>query len=393
MSLFESIRIAWGGLVGNKLRSGLTMLGVIIGVAAVIALVSIGQGARQQVMAQIQGLGSNLIMISPRGNGAGRLYLQDVTDLVQRVPEISTAIPDLSRQAVVKWGTNDYTTTLEGTAPGYEEVRNHHVAEGRFLIQTDIDQRRHVAVVGYKLFTDLFGERNPIGETIFINGSSFTVVGVMEQKGQGLGADYDDRVIIPISTAQRMLGTNRVQMILAQARSSDQAAPAVARITAIYQKKFPTRNPGYDDAIMVQSQDQILTTVNTATQTMTLMLGGIAGVSLIVGGIGIMNIMLVSVTERTREIGIRKAIGAKRRDILSQFLVESMILSLTGGLIGVLLGIGVGRLGSLINIPSTVSVASIITAFVFSAAVGLFFGIYPAMKAAVLDPIEALRYE
>ncbi len=392
MNIFESVRVAWGGLVGNKLRSALTMLGVIIGVAAVIALVSIGQGARAMVTEQIQGLGSNLIMVTPRG-GAGRLYLQDVADLTSRVPELAAAIPDLTRQFTVKWGTSDYSTTIEGTAPGYEQVRNQNVAEGRFLIQSDIDQRRHVAVVGYKVYTDLFGERDPIGEQILINGSSFTVVGLMEEKGQGLGMNYDDRVIIPISTAQRMMGTNRIATILAQAKSSDQAAPAVARITAIYEKKFPTQNPPNDDAIMVQSQDQILSTVNTATQTMTLMLGGIAGVSLIVGGIGIMNIMLVSVTERTREIGIRKAIGAKRRDILAQFLVESMILSLTGGLIGVLMGVGLGRLGSLINIPSTVSMASIITAFVFSAAVGLFFGIYPAMTAAVLDPIEALRYE
>ncbi|MHB8946400.1 MAG: ABC transporter permease [Bacillota bacterium] len=392
MNIFESIRLAWGGLVGNKLRSSLTMLGVIIGVASVIALVSIGQGARTMVTEQIQGLGSNLIMVTPRG-AVGRLYLQDVADLTSRVPELAAAIPDLTRQLTIKWGTSEYSTTIEGTAPGYEQIRNHNVAEGRFLIQSDLDQRRHVAVVGYKVYTDLFGERDPIGEQILINGSSFTVVGLMEEKGQGLGTNSDDRVIIPISTAQRMMGTNRIQTILAQARSSDQAAPAVARITAIYEKKFPTQNPPNDDAIMVQSQDQILSTVNTATQTMTLMLGGIAGVSLIVGGIGIMNIMLVSVTERTREIGIRKAIGAKRRDILAQFLVESMILSLTGGLIGVLMGIGLGRLGSLVNIPSTVSIASIITAFVFSAAVGLFFGIYPAMKAAVLDPIEALRYE
>ncbi|HEY3314638.1 MAG TPA: ABC transporter permease [Bacillota bacterium] len=392
MNVFESIRVAWNGLVGNKLRSGLTMLGVIIGVTAVIALVSIGQGARQQVTAQIQGLGSNMIMITARG-ATGRLYVEDTADLLKRVPELSTAIPDVSRQYAVKWGSNNYTTTIEGTAPGYEEIRNHRVVAGRFLIQADIDQRRHVAVIGQTVYTDLFGERNPVGEQILINGSSFTVVGLLEEKGQGLGQSYDDRVIIPISTAQRLMGTNRVQMILAQTKQSGDATQAVARITAIYQKKFPTRNPGTDDAINVQSQDQLLTTVNTATQTMTLMLGGIAGVSLVVGGIGIMNIMLVSVTERTREIGIRKAIGAKRRDILTQFLVESMILSLTGGMVGVALGVGVGRLGTLAGIPSAVSMASIIVAFVFSAAVGLFFGIYPAMQAAALDPIEALRYE
>ncbi|MHB8758428.1 MAG: ABC transporter permease, partial [Bacillota bacterium] len=178
MNIFESIRLAWGGLVGNKLRSSLTMLGVIIGVASVIALVSIGQGARTMVTEQIQGLGSNLIMVTPRG-AVGRLYLQDVADLTSRVPELAAAIPDLTRQLTIKWGTSEYSTTIEGTAPGYEQIRNHNVAEGRFLIQSDIDQRRHVAVVGYKVYTDLFGERDPIGEQILINGSSFTVVGLM----------------------------------------------------------------------------------------------------------------------------------------------------------------------------------------------------------------------
>ncbi len=393
MNLVESLKIAWQSLVGNRLRSALTMLGVIIGVAAVIALVSIGQGASQQITSQIQKLGSNVITVLPRGNTVARLGLDDVEELTARVSTLSRAIPSLSRQTTVKWQNKTYSTTVEGTADGYSELRSFPVAVGRFITPSDVDGRRKVAVLGKKVHTELFGDLNPLMQQINISGETYTVVGIMSAKGQGMGGDYDDRVLIPISSALRLFGTNRVSSILVQTSDAKVAPATVARIQAIYQKKFPTRNPGRDDAVMVFSQDQLLSTVGDATRTFTIMLGGIAGISLLVGGIGIMNIMMVSVTERTREIGIRKALGAKRRDILSQFLVESVFLSLSGGAIGIILGVGGARAMEAFGLPSTVSVTSIVMAFSFSAAVGLFFGVYPAMKAANLDPIEALRYD
>ncbi|MHB9144405.1 MAG: ABC transporter permease [Symbiobacteriia bacterium] len=393
MNGWESVKMAWNGLAGNKMRSLLTMLGVIIGVGAVIALVSVGEGTKRQVTDQIQSLGSNLIMVTPRGNTAARLTVEDAAELEKRVPSVAHVIPDISRSTTVKWQDQTYDTTVEGTTDAYPDVRQSPLMEGRFLTSDDVDNRRKVAVVGYQLVTDLFGGRQPIGQTVSINGEPYTVVGVMAQKGQGQGSNMDDRVFIPITSALRLLGTNRVTMYYAQAKSSDQAQAAVDHITAIYQAKYPTRNPGKDDMVQVISQDQILSTVGNVTQILTLMLGGIAGVSLLVGGIGIMNIMLVSVTERTREIGIRKALGAKRRDILSQFLVESIILSVAGGIIGIGLGSGGAFLINLSQLKTHISLSSVLLAFFFAAAVGLFFGVYPAAKAANLDPIEALRYE
>lgn len=393
MNLFESLKVAWQSLMGNRLRSGLTMLGVIIGVGAVIALVAIGQGASQQITSQIQQLGSNVITVMPRGNTAARLTLADVRELAERIPTVTRTVPSLSRSMTVKWQNKTFETTVEGTGDGYTDIRNSPVAIGRFFFEKDVEGRRKVAVLGKKVHVELFGDTNPLQQSITINGEAFTVIGVMSAKGQGMGLDYDDRVLIPVSSAQRLFGTNRVSSILVQAQSAEVAPATVARIQAIYQKKFPVRTPGREEAVIVFSQDQLLSTVGDASRTFTVMLGGIAGISLLVGGIGIMNIMMVSVTERTREIGIRKALGAKKRDILTQFLVESVFLSVFGGIIGILLGIGGARAMSVFNFSSNLSGGSIALAFSFSAVVGLFFGVYPAMKAANLDPIEALRSE
>jgi putative ABC transport system permease protein len=364
---------------------------VIIGVASVIGLVAIGQGATQQVTNQIQSLGSKLVLISPRGAQV-RFTLSDVDDLVKRVPDLSAAIGNLSSNVTVKWANKSYDTTLTGTEPEFETIRDFHVSAGRFITPDDVTNRRKVAVIGHTLISDLFGGQNPIGEQVLINGSSYTVVGVMEVKGQGMMGDNDDQIILPITSAQRLIRTDRVAQIIAQVKEGADAGVTSSLIQSVLQARFPVR-AGQTETVSVISQDQILSTVGDVTRIMTLMLGGIAGVSLLVGGIGIMNIMLVSVTERTREIGIRKAIGARRREILLQFLVESVILSLLGGTVGILLGIGLGSLGSLFGVPAAFSPGAMLLAFLFAASVGLIFGVYPAMRAADLDPIEALRHE
>jgi putative ABC transport system permease protein len=371
------------------------MLGVIIGVAAVIALVALGQGATDMVTAQIEQLGSNVVMVYPRSST--RLYLDDVAQLAARVPTLEVAIGSVSsNQVTAKWGNQTYATALEGTEPGYEAVRDHHVAGGRFLIADDVTNRRKVAVIGATVLDELFAGLDPLGEQILINGNSFTVIGVMESRGQGMLGNPDDTIYVPVTSAQRLLGTNRIGSITAKIRDGAEPAAVAAQITAIYQRKFPTvvnADGEQNDAVAVISQEQILSTVSGVTTILTTMLAGIAGVSLLVGGIGIMNIMLVSVTERTREIGIRKAIGARRREILLQFIVESVILSLLGGTTGILLGIGLGSLGRLFGLPASFSPGAMLLAFLFAASVGLIFGVYPAMRAANLDPIEALRHE
>lgn len=394
MSVWEGVKMAWKGLAGNKMRSLLTMLGVIIGVGAVIALVSVGEGTRQQVTNQIQSLGSNLIMVSARPRTAAVLTVDDATQLEQRVPSVKQVIPDLSSSTTVKWQDQTYDTTVEGTTQGYPEVRQSPLATGRFITADDVAGRRKVAVVGTQVLSSLFQGRSPLGQQISINGEQFTVIGLLAQKGQGQGSNMDDRVLIPITTAQRLLGTNRVSMLYAEAKSADDAQVAVNHIKAIYQAKYPTKNPGTDDMVQVISQDQILSTVGNVTQILTLMLGGIAGVSLLVGGIGIMNIVLATVMERTREIGVRRATGARRADIVRQFLSESVLISVGGGLAGIAFGYFLSWLiARTAEWKTIVTTSSILIAFGVSAAVGVVFGIYPAVKASRVDPIEALRYE
>jgi len=390
MSIFESIRVAWLGIFGNKLRSALTMLGVIIGVAAVIALVSVGEGATSSVSSQIEGLGANLIVISAaRGSGVS-LTLADCEEVVNRVPSIVHAVPSLPNSATVKWqNTNLEWVSIEGTTADYLEVRSRTLAYGRFIDGQDVAERGKVAVVGQTILDDLVSTGTPIGQTISILGQQFTIVGVLAEKGSTMGQDQDSIVLIPITTAQRLFGTTTISSIYAQAQSREVAQLAVSHATAVLEKWF-----GKEDVVNVQSQDQILETLDTMTQTLSLMLGAIAGISLLVGGIGIMNIMLVSVTERTKEIGTRKAFGAKKWDITVQFLVESIILSVSGGLIGIIFGAsGAMVISRLAGWNSGVSITAILVSFLFAASVGLFFGVYPAVKAASLDPIEALRYE
>ncbi len=387
MNPWEGVRLAWKAVSGNKVRSALTMLGIIIGVGAVIVLVSVGQGATAQITSQIQSLGSNLITVSAGRGAGGRLYASDAVELMERVPSIERAVPSITQTCKIKWRNDSEDSSFEGTTAGFLEVRGRELSSGRFLSDEDDKGRQKVAVLGQTIVAELFQGRDPLGETVSISGYPFTVIGTLAPKGSSMGRDQDDIVVIPVSVAERIVGRREINVLYVQAKSAEDSAVAAEHITAIYLRKF-----GREDAIRASSQDELLSTIKSMTRTSTMMLGAIAGISLVVGGIGIMNIMLVSVSERTREIGIRKAVGAKNRDVLFQFLVESMVLSLTGGVVGILLGFGGSRaVSKLAAWPSVVSGSAVVVAFLFAAATGLFFGVWPAAKAASLDPIEALR--
>ncbi len=391
MSLLESLRLASEGLRANKLRSFLTMLGVIIGVGAVIGLVSVGTGATHRVTAQVESLGSNVVVVMPNGPRGRNLRVEDAAMLERRVPGVAQAVPVTSQSSLVVWMGRSTDTRVLGTNEALPTVDGSALAAGRFLSDRDVTYRRQVVVLGSTAKNDLFGLREAIGEVVHVSGYPFTVIGVMAEQGEGglFSSDPDDRVIIPVSTAQRVFGTTRIGNIYVMTGSGTSVELATSHIKRIFELHFSDA-----EAVTVYSQEQILAAVSSITGTLTALLGSIAGVSLLVGGIGIMNIMLVSVTERTREIGVRKAVGGKNRQIMAQFLVESMLISVMGGVIG----IGLGEVGSRVisrvgGIPSIVTPGWVALAFGFAAAVGLFFGIYPAMRAARLDPIEALRHD
>jgi putative ABC transport system permease protein len=415
MNPFESMRVALGSLGANKLRSTLTMLGIIIGVGAVIALLSIGQGAGAAITAQVQGIGSNLIFVIPgqlsnsgvrsAAGSAATLTLTDSNALenASACPNVAAVAPVFSRGAQVTAGHNKTNTMINGTTPSFEQVRNFHAARGRFFDQRDVDTVTRVAVLGTVTAEALFGSQDPIGQTIKIERVPFKVIGVLEEKGgtSSFGSSQDDIILVPITSAQRRLfgsaaqtasGAWRVSSILVSATGEKQMDAAMGEITQVLRARH--KIVYQQDDFTVISQKQILGVLNQITDILTLFLASIAAISLLVGGIGIMNIMLVSVTERTREIGIRKAIGARRRDILLQFLIEATTLSASGGLIGILFGSGVGLVVNTTGVIQTVvAPSSVLLAVGFSIAVGLFFGSYPAARAAALHPIDALRYE
>ena len=407
MTLVEAIRLAFSGLLSNRLRSGLTMLGILIGVGAVILLVAVGNGASAAVQSSIQGLGSNLITVSPsnlrvggvqQGFGTGNtLSMQDVAALKDRTlaPDVVTAIPNVGGRAQITYGNQNWSTSLSGTTEQFPQVRSYQLAEGQFFTAQDVQAQRKVAVLGPTVVQNLFGGQDPLGQTIKINRQIFRVVGVFQSKGSSGFTNQDDLVAMPITTAWSfLLGGHSVQSIYVQAASSEATQSAESEITQVLLDRHHISSVANAD-FQLQSQADVLNTASQVTGTLTLLLGAIAAISLVVGGIGIMNIMLVTVTERTREIGIRKAIGARRRDVLLQFLIESMFLSAVGGALGILVGtLGSSALGSLVSsLHPLVSPSSIVLAFGVSLGIGLFFGIYPANRAARLHPIEALRYE
>lgn len=387
MNYWEGIRLAWSSIKSNKLRSLLTALGIIFGVGAVVGLVSIGQGATKDISDRITNMGSHLITVTPNRATGAALYIEDAQDLMERVSTISDAVPFVIFNSVIKGTNKTHSTSVEGATVGYFDLRNIKIEIGRPFTSAEIDDRQRVALIGKTVSKELFEERSPLGEKILVKGQYFDIIGILEERGSNMGRDNDDLIIIPVTVAQRLSGSKQIGTIYLKAKGTEEAKLAVAHVTAIYNQKFKREN-----TVRVTSQDELLTTISTTTRTLTIMLGAIAGISLVVGGIGIMNIMLVSVTERTKEIGIRKALGAKRKDIMGQFLVESVLLSVSGGLIGILLGVGLSKAVSVLAQWTTViSSTAIIISFLFALGIGLFFGVYPAYKAANLDPIVALR--
>ncbi len=413
MNLIENTRLAFGSLLANKLRAILTMLGIIIGVAAVITLVSVGEGVQDVVISEFQGLGNNLLFVVPGSPDAneftGGVVRTNLTNDDYRaladplaVPDLTRVAPSYGRPAIITRGGEEVRTTVTGTTPDYTGVREFYPVLGDFFSEQDVSSATRVAVLGQSVYEQLFPDGElPIGETIRINNVNFKVIGLMEEKGGSGFNDQDDVVLVPLNTAQRRLfparrpdGEYRVDQILAQVVSEDRQDAAIAEMTLALRQSRGIAFRDEDD-FTILSQSEIVGALGQITGVLTTFLGVIAGISLLVGGIGIMNIMLVSVTERTREIGLRKAVGAKRRDILSQFLTEAVILSSLGGLIGLLLGAaGAYAVSSLSDtLDARVAWNSVALAIIFSAAVGLFFGIYPATRAAGLNPIDALRYE
>ena len=414
MSVFEALRLAWQGLMGNRLRSGLTMLGILIGVGAVILLVAVGNGASVQVQAQVAALGSNIVYIYPsstraaggvsQGFGSGSTLTQaDVTSLNNQAqaPHIVTAIPVTQASGNMTWQNQNWFAQTTGSTADFPEVRAYTMATGSFFTPADVQSNSKVVVVGKTVVDSLFQGQDPAGQQIKINRQTFTVIGTFASKGSAALGNQDNVAVVPITTAWAYLtggrGKNITQIII-EATGPDQVKAAQAEATTILLNNHQVADPTNPD-FTTQSQQDILAATSSITGTLTVLLGAIAAISLVVGGIGIMNIMLVTVTERTREIGIRKAIGARRRDILLQFLIESMVLSGLGGLLGIAVGWFISAQISAIKIggsslpPPVVSIPSVLLAFGVSVGIGLFFGIYPANRAAGLHPIEALRYE
>lgn len=400
----ESILIALDGLRANKLRALLTMLGIIIGVGAVIAMVSIGLGVKEKVEASIAGLGSNLLVVTPGASSVGgsrqaagssiTLNEKDALAIIQSVSNINLVAPAVNRSYQVVFGNQNWTTSVQGTTPDIMEVRSYAIQEGAFFTNQDVETRARVAVLGKTVADNLFNGGTPIGQTIRINKAPFRVIGVLEAKGESMGGNQDDTIIIPLKTAQeRLMGITYIQNINIQATGTDVINQVQADVTALLRTRHKLAAATQDD-FTVRNMVAIMETADQTTSMITALLGVVASLSLLVGGIGIMNIMLVSVTERTREIGIRKALGARYNNILLQFLIEAVVISVAGGLLGIALGIGASyAVSTFVGWKTIISSLAIIVAFCFSVMIGLFFGLYPARKAALLDPIDALRYE
>lgn len=405
LQVWQTALIALRALRRNKMRSMLTALGIIIGVASVVAMVAVGNGAQARITSQVSALGQNLLMVfagSKKSGGvnsglgsASAITLEDASAIQREVPDVAAVSPEVSVTAQAIANGRNWSTTVVGESQDYLRIRDWKLAAGSMFNASDIRSAAKIAVIGSKTASELFGPLNPVGQSVRIKNIPFTIVGLLESKGAGMGgANQDDRILIPYTTAmKRLTGDRYLRSVNVQIRSSDRMDIAQQQITSLLRQRHRLTSEQNDD-FNIFNQKEIADTVNSISKIITLLLGSIAGISLVVGGIGIMNIMLVSVTERTREIGIRIAVGAQPGDIRLQFLIEAVTLSLLGGLIGVLCGVGASHLvGMFADFKAVVSSGSIILAFGVSSVIGIFFGFYPAHKAAALDPIVALRYE
>ena len=400
----ESFLMAWASLIANKMRSILTMLGIIIGVAAVIALVSIGNGVKQDIQNSISSLGSNLLMVmpgAPRTPGvrpsAGSMKSLKVSDYeaIAKLDGVKAASPMTNGSYVVIYQNKNWTTSVSGVSYNYLDVNNWSMKSGRFLSEKNVQNRERVAVVGKTVVKNLFGDEDPVGAEIRVKNIPFRIIGVLNSKGSGaMGNDQDDMVIIPYTTAmERGEGVDYLRMIYVVGKDENGIDRLQSDIENLLRVRHGIKDTNLDD-FNIQNMNSIMETMEETTGTLTLFLGAVAAISLVVGGIGIMNIMLVSVTERTREIGVRKALGATYSVIVTQFLIEAVVISLMGGIIGIILGIGSSKLiGMASGMSTVISIPTIVMSFAFSMAIGLIFGIYPARKAAKLNPIDALHYE
>lgn len=387
--LNQSVKMAIKSILGNKGRSALTMLGIIIGVSSVILLTGIGSGTTKAITDQISSMGTRLITVNLGRRGSTRsIKYDDLSEYVRDNPQLfSNLTPYISGSAQAKLGSENFPTSLDAADAQYESIKNVELINGRFITDTDCENRSYVAVVGTYIQKQLFGGMNPVGESIKLNGKQFKIVGVYEESADSTQNSQDNKVTIPYTTAMRFLKNKTISTYYLEATDEN-----VVDIAVSSAKMFLTRRFGSDSGFNVSSVSAIIDTMNDIMGMMTTMLAGIAAISLIVGGIGVMNIMTVSVSERTREIGIRKAIGARTTDILLQFLIESVLLSAIGGVVGILVGIGFGPIvKSLLGLEFAVQMNMVLISFAFSAAIGVFFGIAPAKKAAKLHPIEALR--
>ena len=405
MLFYESVCIALKALLANKMRSILTMLGIIIGVGAVIAMVSIGMGVRRNVQTSIASLGSNMLIVSPGSSNFGgvrsaagsniTLKYDDAQAIKTKIKNIDYVSPTVNGSYQIVNGNQNWNSSVYGVTPEYMSIRSLTVSAGSFITQNDLNSRNRVAVIGTTVATNLFGTTNPVGKNIRVNNAPYKIVGVLESKGQSsMGQDQDDVVIIPLTTAQeRLLGITYIKSINIQVTDQTKMDQVQSEVETLLRQRHHIVGDKEDD-FTVRNLTSLMQTMTQTTTMITILLGSIAGISLIVGGIGIMNIMMVSVTERTREIGIRKALGARFRNIMMQFLIESVVIGVIGGILGIIFGCSVSMLiAKFGGFNTVITAAPVLLSFSFSVGIGLFFGIYPARKAARLDPIEALRYE
>lgn len=406
MNYSNLIKVSTKALLRNKFRTFLTMLGIIIGIGSVIAMLAIGEGSKQSIQEQVSNMGSNLIMIMPASQFSGgvhmgnddsqKLSIADITALSENCQYITDVSPEVKASGQVIYSRNNAPTSIYGVGTGYLDIKKRSVTSGRFFTEKEVKSSSKVCVIGKTVITNLFGEDvDPVGKSIRFKSIPMKVIGVLDEKGENtFGQDQDDLIISPYTTVQkRILAISHIQSILASAVSEEKSDAAFEEITKILRNQHNLRDEEEDD-FDVRSQAELIETFTSISDMLTILLGAIAGISLFVGGIGIMNIMYVSVTERTREIGLRMAVGAKGSDILFQFLTEAILLSVIGGLIGITLGVSSAKLiAALMSWPTVVTASSVIISFLVCAVIGVFFGWYPAQKASKLDPIEALRFE